>query len=188
MGSFNVSSIQGDVVHSDTRKERCRPCILRQSKLLVGIGHPYLSPTPWLALCLGVPFINPVFSWDEDNPEDCTKFMAQHNSLRCYQPPLVHNIKVNDQEKLYQTIKNVVRSTEEIGKRHVPERMFRENLRTRLQEWVEVDYRVKSRYRRDSWSPEKTLVWSAFSWERSYTDISSRTGYSEQAEYPTIAH
>jgi hypothetical protein len=33
---------------------------LAGSKMLIGLGNPILSPTPWEALCLGVPFIDPV--------------------------------------------------------------------------------------------------------------------------------
>ena len=33
---------------------------LGKSKLLVGLGNPSVSPTPYWGLCLGVPFLNPV--------------------------------------------------------------------------------------------------------------------------------
>lgn len=33
-----------------------------KSRVLVGVGRPALSPTPYQALCLGVPFINPILS------------------------------------------------------------------------------------------------------------------------------
>ena len=31
-----------------------------KSKVMLGIGSPWWSPSPYYALCLGVPFINPV--------------------------------------------------------------------------------------------------------------------------------
>lgn len=33
---------------------------VRRSKALVGVGNPWWSPSPFYALCAGVPFINPV--------------------------------------------------------------------------------------------------------------------------------
>lgn len=35
-----------------------------------GIGLPLVSPTPYEALCMGIPFINPIINWltwDIDN-------------------------------------------------------------------------------------------------------------------------
>lgn len=33
---------------------------LGQSKILIGMGDPWWSPSPYNALCQGVPFLNPV--------------------------------------------------------------------------------------------------------------------------------
>lgn len=35
---------------------------VRESKVMIGLGAPWISPSPWQALCLGVPFINPIKS------------------------------------------------------------------------------------------------------------------------------
>lgn len=60
---------------------------LAESFVLVGVGQPRISPSPWDALCQGVPvslwecvgrqtqltraqFINPILSWDENDPTD----------------------------------------------------------------------------------------------------------------------
>jgi len=40
------------------------------SSALIGVGMPITSPTPYEALCLGVPLINPIFHWDHSNPSD----------------------------------------------------------------------------------------------------------------------
>lgn len=57
------------------------------SKVLIGIGNPLISPTPHDALCLGVPFINPILAWDPENPEDRTHWITQHNGLLEAEPP-----------------------------------------------------------------------------------------------------
>ena len=33
---------------------------VRRSKVMVGVGNPWWSPSPYHALCQGVPFVNPV--------------------------------------------------------------------------------------------------------------------------------
>lgn len=62
------------------------------SKLLLGLGFPRLSPSPYDALCLGVPFLNPVRHWDKANPENRTAWYTQHDGLK-YQPePYVYHV------------------------------------------------------------------------------------------------
>jgi len=40
-----------------------------RSKVMIGMGSPWWSPSPYYALCLGVPFINPVsFSFESVGP------------------------------------------------------------------------------------------------------------------------
>ncbi|KAJ7870430.1 hypothetical protein B0H13DRAFT_2350389 [Mycena leptocephala] len=62
---------------------------LAESRVLVGVGTPVTSPTPYEALCLGVPFINPILHWDPDNPADKTRWEAQHTPLMHLDPPFV---------------------------------------------------------------------------------------------------
>ncbi|KAJ7913957.1 hypothetical protein B0H13DRAFT_2464634 [Mycena leptocephala] len=54
--------------------------LLLRSVALVGVGNPKLSPTPYDALCLGVPFINPVKQWDKKDPNNRRE--TQHDLLR----------------------------------------------------------------------------------------------------------
>ncbi|KAJ7485671.1 hypothetical protein FB451DRAFT_62866 [Mycena latifolia] len=65
--------------------------LLSKSVALVGVGNPALSPTPYDAMCLGVPFINPVSGWDKKNPTDRSKWATQHNMLRSLSPPYVYH-------------------------------------------------------------------------------------------------
>ncbi len=51
---------------------------LSGSDIFVGIGRPIISPSPFDALCMGVPFINPILEWDPDNIQDKKKWKAQH--------------------------------------------------------------------------------------------------------------
>jgi hypothetical protein len=77
------------------------------------------SPTAYDALCLGVPFINPILGvraishlfiylyhprtyscaqWDKNKPTDKTRWNSQHNTLKALDPPYVYNVFKNDKE------------------------------------------------------------------------------------------
>jgi hypothetical protein len=42
--------------------------MVSKSSVFVGVGRPAISPSPFDALCVGVPFVNPVLDWDEKDP------------------------------------------------------------------------------------------------------------------------
>lgn len=50
---------------------------LANSVLMLGVGRPRISPSPWDALCLGLPFINPILKWDEADPNNRTSWKTQ---------------------------------------------------------------------------------------------------------------
>ncbi|KAJ7714165.1 hypothetical protein B0H14DRAFT_3523082 [Mycena olivaceomarginata] len=74
-----------------------------ESRVLVGVGRPTMhrtisSPTPYEALCLGVPFINPILSWDKNDPTNKTRWNSQHDTLKHLDPPYVYNVFKGDKE------------------------------------------------------------------------------------------
>ncbi|KAJ7740885.1 hypothetical protein B0H14DRAFT_3515443 [Mycena olivaceomarginata] len=70
--------------------------VLSHSVALVGVGNPVTSPTPYDALCLGIPFVNPVASWDENDPTDRTKWSTQHDPLKELSAPYVYHVFKGD--------------------------------------------------------------------------------------------
>ena len=69
---------------------------LGHSKVLIGIGKPSLSPSPYDALCMGVPFLNPVREWDKKNPDDRKSWLTQHDGIKYEQEPYVYHVKQYD--------------------------------------------------------------------------------------------
>lgn len=71
---------------------------IARSRVLLGVGSPTLSPSPWEALCLGVPFINPIHDWDRKDPENRDKWMSQHDGLvhTNISEPYVFHVKQGD--------------------------------------------------------------------------------------------
>lgn len=74
--------------------------LLARSKMLVGIGHPELSPSPYDALCLGVPFINSVREWDENDPTNREKWQTQQDGLKLFDEPFVYHVFKRNETQL----------------------------------------------------------------------------------------
>ncbi|KAJ7644247.1 hypothetical protein FB45DRAFT_897337 [Roridomyces roridus] len=63
-----------------------------KSKLLLGLGGPRELPLVYEALCLGIPFLNPVLEWDAERPGDRSKWVTQNMELNDLEPPYVYNV------------------------------------------------------------------------------------------------
>ncbi|RSH92220.1 hypothetical protein EHS25_008635 [Saitozyma podzolica] len=78
------------------------------SKMMVGLGRPSLSPSPYLGLCQGTPFLNPIMKWDKEHPEDRMQWDTQHNTLKFYDPPLVYNVFSHDYEGFVEALQGAI--------------------------------------------------------------------------------
>ncbi|VDB95290.1 unnamed protein product [Peniophora sp. CBMAI 1063] len=83
---------------------------LSKHKLLIGLGAPVTSPTPYEALCLGVPFINRIRNWDRTNPDDRYSWDAQHEVLKFMDPPYVYNVFRDDKTGFIDAIQSALRT------------------------------------------------------------------------------
>jgi hypothetical protein len=83
------------------------------------------SPTPYDALCLGVPYINPIldviyftslrylstklhFQWDKNDPTNRDKWSGQQGMLKDFDPPYVYNVFRGDKEGFIKAIKDAL--------------------------------------------------------------------------------
>jgi len=114
---------------------------IAKSKVLVGIGNPINSPTPYEALCLGVPFINPVFRWDNQNPSDKTKWHAQHSHLKFQGPPYVYNVFFDDGEGFADAIRSALQNP---IKSFIPESLKMTSIDARLDNILKTDWKSKA--------------------------------------------
>ncbi|KAK7024999.1 hypothetical protein R3P38DRAFT_3533140 [Favolaschia claudopus] len=115
--------------------------MLGRSVALVGMGNPMLSPTPYDALCLGVPFINPILNWDRTNPSDRSRWRTQHDGLKDLSPPYVYNVRIGDQKGFTRAIRQ---ATENPIERYVLERIKLSSVEERLGRIVEWDWRSEA--------------------------------------------
>ncbi|BEI80569.1 hypothetical protein CcaverHIS002_0110980 [Cutaneotrichosporon cavernicola] len=116
--------------------------ILARSKALVGIGDPALSPSPYYALCMGVPFINPVKRWDEKDPDNRNKWYTQQDALRYTKEPYVYHVHANDQDGLRDALQ---RAADNPIPRYIPPQMRFEAIVDRVREFVDTDWQAAAR-------------------------------------------
>ncbi|KAJ6575597.1 hypothetical protein DFH09DRAFT_981160 [Mycena vulgaris] len=81
---------------------------LARSVALVGMGSPATSPTPYDAMCMGVPFINPILEWDIKNPENRSQWHTQHENLQFLDPPYVYNVFKGDRAGFVRAIQHAI--------------------------------------------------------------------------------
>ncbi|WVR03863.1 hypothetical protein IAU60_000861 [Kwoniella sp. DSM 27419] len=114
---------------------------LAASKFLLGVGKPLLSPSPYDALCFGVPFINPITWWNKSNPSDWTVWDTQHNGLRSIPAPYVYHVQKGNMEQLEDAMLSAVDNP--IG-RYIPPLMTVDAVRERHRLLVETDHTVEA--------------------------------------------
>ncbi|KAK7024998.1 hypothetical protein R3P38DRAFT_2401543, partial [Favolaschia claudopus] len=115
--------------------------MLGRSVALVGMGNPVLSPTPYDALCIGVPFINPILQWDRANPSDRTKWRTQHDALKDLSAPYVYHVRVGDRDGFVSAIRAAKENPIES---YVPERMKMKSVEERMRKIVEWDWKKEA--------------------------------------------
>lgn len=81
---------------------------IAKSRVVIGVGKPPLSPTPYDALCMGVPFINPILDWKKDDPDDRSRWRTQHEGLKFEKPPYVYHVQKGDGEGLWNAVRQAI--------------------------------------------------------------------------------
>ncbi|KAF7352263.1 Glycosyltransferase family 18 protein [Mycena venus] len=115
---------------------------LAQSSVLVGMGLPWTSPTPYDALCLGVPFINPIVQWDPKNKTNRDRWFTQQGSLKVLDPPYVYNVFKGDKEGFLQAIKDALANPIQP---YILDRMRMSAIEERLGRILETDWKAEAR-------------------------------------------
>ncbi|WVQ75714.1 hypothetical protein IAR50_005344 [Cryptococcus sp. DSM 104548] len=111
---------------------------LSQSFVLVGVGQPRISPSPWDALCMGVPFINPILAWDENDPTNRTKWHTQQWHMTHMNPPYVYPTQAHNLTALSHSISQALDNP--LQDRYIPKHMKFEWVTRRMGEVVEMDW------------------------------------------------
>lgn len=106
-----------------------------KSRLLLGIGAPPLSPSPYRALARGVPFANP-HTLREDKPFPWA--YQQHESMMDVPEPYVYQVEAFNYESFVDTIRKALTTPIEPLRF---ERMRQDTIDRRMFNWVMHDWR-----------------------------------------------
>lgn len=123
---------------------------LGKSKLLLGLGNPTWSPSPYDALCLGVPFLNPVKEFDEKDPWNQTKWETQHPEITRLGPgpPYVYTVHARNYTGFVDAIKQAMNTPID---RYIAPHMKLDAFKRRLVDWVEADWKTKAEQLGSEW-------------------------------------
>ncbi|KAJ3525465.1 hypothetical protein NMY22_g10567 [Coprinellus aureogranulatus] len=116
---------------------------LGKSKLLLGVGNPDWSPSPYDALCLGVPFLNPVRYFDHADPWNQSKWETQHPEITRLGPgpPYVYTVHARNYTGFVEAIKQALATPIE---RYIAPHMTLDAFKRRLVQWAETDWKSKA--------------------------------------------
>lgn len=116
--------------------------VLARSKMLVGLGDPVLSPSPYWALCMGVPFINLVSEWKHDDPDNRHHWRTQQDALRFTPEPYVYHVRKGDGEGLGAAMRRAAATP---IARYVPPHMKKERVLERIDRFMQADWYAEAR-------------------------------------------
>ncbi|KAF7967955.1 hypothetical protein HWV62_32461 [Athelia sp. TMB] len=149
-GGFEIDGVGKDMTEDDLPKDWKNYGLLEQdafmrrlakSRVLIGIGNPVHSPTPYDALCLGVPFINPINEWKPDEPLNKAYWRTQHDNLAQLDPPYVYNVHEGDEKAFVKAVQDAIRTP--IDRFILPE-MRQDQITERVDAILKTDWKSKA--------------------------------------------
>jgi hypothetical protein len=58
---------------------------------------------------MGVPFINPIQSWNKEMPLDRYQWSTQHDGLRLFNPPYVYHVFAKDTDAFVHAVNEAIK-------------------------------------------------------------------------------
>lgn len=115
---------------------------LQHHKAVIGLGWPVQPSTPLEALCVGTPFINPVWLGRRSQP-DRSKWHTQHPYLARFDPPYVYNVQDHRPEDVQEAIEQLLKTP--LEEPFIPEDMKKEAYLLRISQLVRFDWQAAAR-------------------------------------------
>lgn len=115
---------------------------ISQARLLLGIGWPTTSPSPYRALARGVPFLNPYGLGERGKKDDPMSWhFSQHKTLRRAEEPYVYSVERDNYDDFVAAIRRAITTPIEPLRL---ERMEREALDERVANFIESDWKAEA--------------------------------------------
>nr|XP_019010563.1 uncharacterized protein I206_05035 [Kwoniella pini CBS 10737]OCF49344.1 hypothetical protein I206_05035 [Kwoniella pini CBS 10737] len=115
---------------------------LANSRVMLGIGWPTLSPSPHVALSLGIPFISPfsMHGWSSlDDPE--TWASSQHHTLKTLTEPYVYHVLRGNETQFIDAIRKALSTPIEP---FILPLMTRDHHEKQVNKWLNTDWKAKA--------------------------------------------
>ncbi|CAH7676919.1 family 18 glycosyltransferase [Phakopsora pachyrhizi] len=114
---------------------------IQNHRAVIGLGWPVQPSTPLEALCVGTPFINPVWVGRRSQP-DRSKWHSQHPYLAHFDPPFVYNVQDQREDDILESIEMILKKP--LEGRFIPDELKIESYLNRLKDLVEFDWKELS--------------------------------------------
>ncbi|RSH82210.1 hypothetical protein EHS25_006143 [Saitozyma podzolica] len=116
--------------------------LVAESKIVIGLGNPVMSPSPYVALSMGTPYLNPIKGWDWQDPTNRDRWSTQHDHLARMDPPYVYNVHAGDYEGFVAAIKGAIENPPEP---HILPDMTEVAVIDRVRKWLATDWEDEAR-------------------------------------------
>ncbi|PLW41899.1 hypothetical protein PCANC_11038 [Puccinia coronata f. sp. avenae] len=110
---------------------------LQHHKAIIGLGWPVQPSTPLEALCVGTPYINPVWLGRRSQP-DRSKWHTQHPYLARFDPPYVYNVQDHRPEDVQTAIEELLKNP--LEESFIPDDMKKEAYLNRVKQLVQLNW------------------------------------------------
>ncbi|KAG0152151.1 hypothetical protein CROQUDRAFT_35770 [Cronartium quercuum f. sp. fusiforme G11] len=110
---------------------------LQTHRALIGLGWPVQPSTPLEALCVGTPFINPVWL-GRRSQKDRSKWDSQHPYLAHFDPPYVYNVQDHREDDVLEAVREILEKPLTEG--FIPDDMKKEAYLARVNGLVTKDW------------------------------------------------
>ncbi|KAH9454393.1 hypothetical protein Pst134EB_014485 [Puccinia striiformis f. sp. tritici] len=115
---------------------------LQHHKAVIGLGWPVQPSTPLEALCVGTPFINPVWRGRRSEP-DRSKWHTQHPYLARFDPPYVYNVQDHREDDVRIAIEQLLKTP--LEEPFIPDEMKKEVYLDRVNQLIRFDWAKAAR-------------------------------------------
>ncbi|TPX78040.1 hypothetical protein CcCBS67573_g00692 [Chytriomyces confervae] len=115
---------------------------LSKSRVLLGLGNPTTSPSPYDAMCLGVPFVNPIVGYDKERPWDRSRWELQQPFLAYMEEPYVYNVHADNRSAVIDAVRRAMKAP--LFERKVLSHMTTAAMKDRVEKIVLLDWRSKA--------------------------------------------
>ncbi|KAG0152148.1 hypothetical protein CROQUDRAFT_35777 [Cronartium quercuum f. sp. fusiforme G11] len=120
---------------------------VQRHRAVIGLGWPVQPSTPLEALCVGTPFINPVWLGRRTEP-DRSKWHTQHPYLANFDPPYVYNVQDHREEDIVEAVKGVMENP--LKEAFIPDDMKKEVYLTRIEGLITKNWSALARSKKVS--------------------------------------